>query len=229
MRLDISRDIHANLPALQAVLADIASRQFDRVYCLDDLVGYAPFPNEVTERIRLEQIPTIMGNYDDGVGFERNDCGCAYREADEKRRGDQSLAWTKAHVTVENKLFLRTLAHEIRFEADGRRVLLVHGSPRKINEYLFEDRPLSSFQRLAASSNADIIVYGHTHKPYTKLVDDVLFVNVGSVGKPKDGDWRACYAILDARARRWVRSGRIRPSSSHKCDPHQRTPNGICD
>ena len=207
MRLAIFSDIHANLPALEAVLADIASRQLDRVYCLGDLVGYAPFPNEVTERIRLEQIPTIMGNYDDGVGFERDDCGCAYREADEKRRGDRSLAWTKAHVTAENKVFLRTLAHEIRFGADGRRVLLVHGSPRKINEYLFEDRPLASFQRLAASSNADIIVYGHTHKPYTKLVDDVLFVNVGSVGKPKDGDRRACYAILDtlARAAEFVR------------------------
>jgi len=79
----------------------------------------------------------------------------------------------------------------------GKRVLLVHGSPRRINEYLFEDRPISSFQRLAASSNADIIVFGHTHKPYTKLVDDVLFVNAGSVGKPKDGDWHACYIVLD--------------------------------
>ena len=198
------------------------------VYCLGDLVGYAPFPNEVTERIRLEQIPTIMGNYDDGVGFERDDCGCAYREAEEKRRGDQSLAWTKAHVTAENKAFLRTLAHEIRFEADGRRVLLVHGSPRKINEYLFEDRPLSSFQRLAASSNADIIVYGHTHKPYTKLVDDVLFVNVGSVGKPKDGDRRACYAILDtlAPAAEFVRVEYDLPRVT-SCDSRQRTATGI--
>ena len=200
MRMAIFSDVHGNLPALEAVLADIQAQQFDATYCLGDLVGYGPFPNEVIERICRDQIPTIMGNYDDGVGFERDDCGCAYREADEKRRGDQSLAWTKAHVTAENKAFLRTLAHDVRFEADGRRVLLVHGSPRKINEYLFEDRPLSSFQRLAASSHADIIVYGHTHKPYTKFVDDVLFVNVGSVGKPKDGDWRACYAVLDTRS-----------------------------
>jgi putative phosphoesterase len=197
MRIAIFSDIHANLPALEAVLAHIHAQPFDAVYCLGDLVGYAPFPNEVTERINRERIPTVMGNYDDGVGFDRDDCGCAYREADEKKRGDQSLAWTKAHVTADNKALLRTLQHEIRFDADGKRVLLVHGSPRKINEYLFEDRPLSSFQRLAASSNADIIVYGHTHKPYTKLVADVLFVNVGSVGKPKDCDWRACYAILD--------------------------------
>jgi diadenosine tetraphosphatase ApaH/serine/threonine PP2A family protein phosphatase len=79
-------------------------------------------------------------------------------------------------------------------------VLLVHGSPRKINEYLFEDRPLSSFQRLAASSNADVIVFGHTHKPSVKEVDGVMFLNVGSVGKPKDGDWRACYAVLETGA-----------------------------
>jgi predicted phosphodiesterase len=66
-----------------------------------------------------------------------------------------------------------------------------------MNEYLFEDRARSSFERLAASSNAEVIVFGHTHKPYTKVVDGVLFVNVGSVGKPKDGDWRACYADID--------------------------------
>jgi diadenosine tetraphosphatase ApaH/serine/threonine PP2A family protein phosphatase len=66
-----------------------------------------------------------------------------------------------------------------------------------MNEYRFDDRPLSSFQRLAAASHADLIVFGHTHKPYVKEVMSVRFLNIGSVGKPKDGDWRACYAILD--------------------------------
>lgn len=197
MRIALLSDVHANLPALEAVLDHIPDQTFDRVYCLGDLVGYAPFPNEVVERIQREQIPTIMGNYDDGVGFERDDCGCAYREGDEKQRGDRSLAWTKAHTTSATKDFLRSLYAQIRFDADGRRILLVHGSPRKINEYLFEDRPPSSFQRLAASSNADVIAYGHTHKPYVKVVENVLFLNAGSVGKPKDGDSRACYAILD--------------------------------
>jgi putative phosphoesterase len=197
MRIAIISDIHGNLRALDAVLADVRTRPVDAVYCLGDLVGYAAHPNEVTERVRAEGIPTIMGNYDDGVGFERDECGCAYTNPVDKALGDQSLAWTKATVTRDNKAFLRTLATEIRFVADARRVLLVHGSPRKINEYLFEDRPISSFQRLAASSSADIIVFGHTHKPYTKRVDDVLFVNAGSVGKPKDGDWRACYIVLD--------------------------------
>ena len=109
--------------------------------------------------------------------------------------------WTRARVTPDNKAFLRELVKAIRVNVDGKRVLMVHGSPRKMNEYLFEDRPVSSFQRIAASSAADIIVFGHTHRPYTKLVNDVLFVNAGSVGKPKDGDWRACYAILEPSAR----------------------------
>ena len=198
MRIALFSDIHGNLQALEAVLADIGAQKPDAVYCLGDLVGYGANPNEVAERLRREGYPTVMGNYDDGVGFDRDECGCAYREEAERERGQRSLEWTKARVTPENKSFLRSLAHEIRFEAEGRRILLVHGSPRKINEYLFEDRPLSSFQRLAATSNADAIVFGHTHRPYVKDVDGVTFVNIGSVGKPKDGDWRACYALLDA-------------------------------
>jgi putative phosphoesterase len=209
MKLAIFSDVHSNLPALEAVLTDIRLQRVDAVYCLGDLVGYATFPNEVIARIRQEQIPTVMGNYDDGVGFDRDECGCAYREASEKARGDQSLAWTKAHTTGDNKAFLRTLHAAIRFEAGAQRVLLVHGSPRKMNEYLFEDRPLSSFERLAASSNADVIVYGHTHKPYTKLVNSVRFINAGSVGKPKDGDWRACYALVEVASPEPVRFIRV--------------------
>lgn len=197
MRIGIFSDIHGNLPALQAVMADISAQKLQTVYCLGDLVGYGASPNEVTDRIRTEGVPTIMGNYDDGVGFDRDECGCAYREPVEKERGERSFAWTKDQVTPDNKAFLQTLLPEVRFNVDNKRVLLVHGSPRKINEYLFEDRPLSSFQRLAASSNADIIVFGHTHKPYVKEVDGVMFLNAGSVGKPKDRDWRACYAILE--------------------------------
>lgn len=197
MRVAIFSDVHGNLPALEAVLAAIQGQAVDAVYCLGDLVGYGAFPNEVVERIQRERIPTVTGNYDDGVGYDRDDCGCAYREEHERARGQRSLEWTRAQTTTAHKAILRSLHPQIRFEADGKRVLLVHGSPRKLNEYLFEDRALSSFQRLSASSDADVIVFGHTHKPYTKLVDGVSFVNVGSVGKPKDGDWRACYATID--------------------------------
>jgi putative phosphoesterase len=197
MRIAIISDVHGNIHALDAVLADVEAQHPDRVYCLGDLVGYGAFPNEVVGRIRERGIPTIIGNYDDGVGFERDECGCAYKEETDRQLGQRSLEWTKAHTIADNKAFLRGLLPQIRFEADGKRVLLVHGSPRKINEYLFEDRPLSSFERLAQSSDADVILFGHTHVPYTKSAGGVLFVNAGSVGKPKDGDPRACYALLD--------------------------------
>jgi len=210
MRAAIFSDIHGNLPALDAVLNDIETQSgIDRMYCLGDLVGYGPFPNEVVDRIRRTGIPTLMGNYDDGIGFERGDCGCAYKTDGDTLLGDQSVAWTAAQVTPETTAFLRTLLPEVRIEMNDRRILRVHGSPCRINEYLFEDRPLASFQRIAADADADVIAFGHTHIPYTKLVDGVLFVNVGPVGKPKDGDRRACYALLeehegaiDARFRR---------------------------
>jgi putative phosphoesterase len=200
MKIAIFSDIHGNLQALDAVLADIEAQRPDATYCLGDLVGYGANPNEVTERIRQLGCPTVMGNYDDGVGFDRDECGCAYREEAERERGQRSLQWTKARTTPDNKAFLRALHSEIRLDADARRMLLVHGSPRKMNEYLFEDRPFASFERLAASSQADLILFGHTHKPYVKDAGGARFVNVGSVGKPKDGDWRACYAIVDSDA-----------------------------
>jgi len=198
MRIAIISDIHGNLPALEAAFVDLVAQPgVEGTYCLGDLVGYAPFPNEVVERIRAAGIPTIVGNYDDGTGFDRDDCGCVFKDPAGKALGDQSFAWTRAHVTAENKAFLRALSREIRLTLDGIRLLLVHGSPRRINEYLYEDRPDASFQRLAAASNADAIFFGHTHIPYAKQVGDVLFVNAGSVGKPKDGDPRACYVIVD--------------------------------
>jgi predicted phosphodiesterase len=119
MRIAIISDIHGNLPALDAMLADIQTRTLDALYCLGDLVGYAPFPNEVTARIHEMRIPTIMGNYDDGVGFDRSECGCAYRDPGERERGDRSLMWTRAQVTPDNKAFLRELVKEIRVTRTG--------------------------------------------------------------------------------------------------------------
>ena len=201
MRLALLSDIHSNLPALDAVLDDIASTGVDARYVLGDLVGYAPWPNEVLERLQDEQIPTVMGNYDEGTGFDADECGCAYTNPTEKALGDAGFAWTKQHVSDANKTWLRGLQREIRFEADGLRVCLVHGSPRKINEYLYEDKPDSTFARIAADAQADLIVCGHTHRPYEKSVAGVRFVNDGSTGKPKDGDPRACWALVDTASR----------------------------
>jgi putative phosphoesterase len=196
MRLAILTDIHANLHALEAVWADLEAQRPDAAYCLGDLVGYGAFPNEVIAFVRDRKVPTIMGNYDEGVGFDLDDCGCVYRTIEERTRGDESLRWSRAATTPENKGYLRDLPPQIRLEGRKPSLLLVHGSPRKINEYLYEDRPTATFERLAALAGADVLVFGHTHLPYVKRVGSTLFVNGGSVGKPRDGDPRAGYALL---------------------------------
>lgn len=196
MKIAILSDIHANIHALQAVWEDLEDQQPDSVYCLGDLVGYGAHPNEVIDFIRGHEIPTIMGNYDEGVGFDLQDCGCAYKSAQEDRLGKLSLHWSREHTLAENKRFLQNLPLQIRLEQKRRSLLLVHGSPRKINEYVYEDRPQASFERIARVAGTDILLFGHTHLPYSKTVNGTLFVNAGSVGKPKDGDARAGYVML---------------------------------
>jgi putative phosphoesterase len=195
-RIAIFSDLHGNSVATEVVLAAIDVEAPDAVYNLGDLVGYGARPNETITLIRERGIPTIMGNYDDGVGFDRDDCGCAYKDPEEEERGQQSLFWTKAATTDDNKAYLRTLLPEIRFEVEGTRFRLVHGSPRRMNEYLFEDRDPRSLARIAGVAGTDVLVFGHTHKPWVRDIEGVLFVNDGSVGKPKDGDPRAAWALL---------------------------------
>jgi putative phosphoesterase len=92
---------------------------------------------------------------------------------------------------------MRGLPFDLRFELGNKRVRLVHGSPRKVNEYLFEDKPARTFERIAAGADCDVLVFGHTHQPWVREYGGVLFVNCGSVGKPKDGDPRAAFALLE--------------------------------
>jgi putative phosphoesterase len=189
-------DIHANLPALQAALARIDELGITRVYCGGDLVGYGPHPNEVCSLIQKRAIPTIYGNYDYAIARELQDCGCAYVNERDRELGQQSVAWTLAHTEAESKSFLHDLPFDLRFDVGGVGVHLVHGSPRKVNEYLFEDKPASLYERLAAAERNRVLVFGHTHKPWVHSYGDVLFVNCGSVGKPKDSDPRGAFAVL---------------------------------
>jgi putative phosphoesterase len=209
MRLAILSDIHANLHALESVWSDVEGHRPDAAYCLGDLVGYGAFPNEVVNFIRSHSIPAILGNYDEGVGFDLDDCGCAYRTSEERARGDVSRLWSQAQTASENKAFLQSLPMHIRLEETRPTLLLVHGSPRKINEYLFEDRPLATFERLAALAGTDLVVFGHTHRPYQKQVGRTLFINAGSVGKPHDGDRRACYALIELGREKRVEFRRV--------------------
>lgn len=192
----IFSDIHANLPALQAVLADIDAAGITDVYCGGDLVGYGPHPNEVCALIQERGIPTIYGNYDHAIARDHDDCGCAYITPRDRELGQQSVEWTLANTSAQSKAFMRELPFDLQLQVGQAKVHLVHGSPRKVNEYLFEDKPLSVFERIAGAEDADVLVFGHTHKPWHEVRGGVLFVNSGSVGKPKDGDPRAGWLEL---------------------------------
>ncbi|HUS79089.1 MAG TPA: metallophosphoesterase family protein [Patescibacteria group bacterium] len=197
MKIAVFSDIHSNRHALQTVLETIEKESVDVVACAGDLVGYGPHPNEVIDEIKRRGFPTIMGNYDEGVGFDRDDCGCAYSTPVEVETGRASLQWTKAEVTADNKAFLRSLPSQVLWEREDERILMVHGSPRRINEYLYEDRRTDTIERMLKPLDIDALIMGHTHLPYHRIVDGVHLINDGSVGRPKDGDTRACYAVID--------------------------------
>ncbi|WP_341839748.1 metallophosphoesterase family protein [Chitinophaga caseinilytica] len=208
MKIALFSDIHANLPALEAFFADLDKRKPDAVYCLGDLVGYNIWPNEVIQAIRKRGIPTIAGNYDQGIGRMSNECGCAYKTTEDKDMGQISISYTNSLVGDDERKYLRTLPAHIRVEFqlndDTLTLMLVHGSPRKINEYLFEDRDEKSMLRILTDANADILCFGHTHKPYHRIICTEPgeapkcrhAINIGSVGKPKDGDPRGGYVML---------------------------------
>lgn len=208
MRIALFSDIHANLPALEACLQNIEEQKPDAIYCLGDLVGYNIWPNEVINEIRKRGIPTIAGNYDQGIGLTSDECGCAYKEESEKEMGKISISYTNSIVQPEERKYLRTLpAHiKVEFQLNNEKLnlLLVHGSPRKINEYLFEDRDEKSMLRIMEGADADIMCFGHTHKPYHRILpenpgENLHYrhaINIGSVGKPKDKNPKGCYVML---------------------------------
>jgi putative phosphoesterase len=191
-------DIHGNRWALEAVLADIAERGADAVYSLGDLVGYGPDPNGVIDLLREGEIPSLLGNYDEGVGWETGDCGCFFPDEEARKIGDASYAFTVSTVTEDRKAYLRSLPRELHIGLADKRVHLVHGSPRRINEYLLKDRDERTYRRLAEAESDDVLAFGHTHDPWFRWYQDKLFVNVGSVGRPKDGDPRAMYVVLES-------------------------------
>ncbi|WP_018621618.1 metallophosphoesterase family protein [Spirosoma luteum] len=210
MRLAFISDIHANLPALEAVLADLDRQRPDAVYCLGDLVSYAPWPNEVVQLIRQHRIPTLMGNHDYTLSQLTEGQILPTVPPDHKKwAGAQSLAFTHALLGNEERAFLGSLPRHIRLEfdtADGRSdLLMVHGSPTSLNEYLLEDRTETDMLSVMEKARADILLFGHSHLPYHRQLpghnpEKPTYrhaINTGSVGKPKDGDPRAGYVLME--------------------------------
>jgi len=197
MKIAFIADIHANIFALKKVLKDIEKQNVDKIICLGDLVGYAPYPNEVINLIKEKNILTIQGNYDESTGEELMVCGCDYESQKETENANKSLFWTQEEVSEENKKWLAELPKEKKIEIEGWNLYLVHGSPRKNNEYLYADS--KEVKEIAKNFEFDVLLSGHTHLPYFKVINEKYIVNAGSAGKPKHGNPRATYVILDIK------------------------------
>lgn len=198
MRIAVIADIHSNIFSLNEVLLDIDNRNIDLVVCMGDLVGYATYPNEVIDTIRENRILTIKGNYDEAVGEELLVCGCDYPDPKDAENAGISLNWTIDETREDNKEFLKNLPMEVTMSFEGKTVKFVHGSPRKINEYLKENS--TEAEEVMSVFEEDVLVCGHTHKPYYKMYGSKLLVNAGSAGKPKTGTPKANYVILDLQS-----------------------------
>ncbi|MEJ6982567.1 metallophosphoesterase family protein [Pedobacter sp. P351] len=194
MRIALFSDVHANLPAFEAFLDDLDHKKPDSIYCLGDLVGYNIWPNEIIAEIRRRGIATIAGNHDLKV----------------KRLSSEASGKNYAYSIIgeEERSYLKALPSHIRLEyklnTESLNMLLVHGSPRSIDEYMLEDMNEDYALDLLTQTRADIIFCGHSHLPYQRIfqIEDSgtysvkRIINTGSVGKPKDGDPRGCYVLL---------------------------------
>lgn len=204
MRVALLSDVHANLPALQAVLDSIGARSdIDAVHHLGDLVGYAPWPDEVVALLTERGITGVSGNYDSTVGFGYKHCGCRYEDPVQEALSHESFAWTRMHSSDETKRLLRALPFRLDMRVSGGHVsgpgmVLIHGAPTLNTLYWTEDRSdefCLDMAKRAGLRAGDLIVFGHTHIPWHREIEGIHFVNTGSVGRPRDGDWRAGYVL----------------------------------
>ncbi len=214
MKLAVISCIHANLPALDAVLLDSDQHQVDQIFCVGDLVGYGPHPNEVIDKIRELGIPTCAGCWDEDVVEGHNACECSYPSVLAEKRGLTAHEWTNQQVSKDNKDWLATLPQSLKFE----NLAFVHGSPHSAHEYLLPG--INEFLALerVLSTGADALFCGHTHVPYVRTFEDATLqiklrgpdchptsftaplkriINVGSVGEPRHGRPNATYVLYD--------------------------------
>ena len=188
-------DVHANLPALETVLAELDARGVSGIFNAGDLVCYGPSPNEVIHLLREREIVSIYGNRDREV--------CEFPLRCEEYRENlhplkfRAYEWTYNELTEENLEYLKSLPERLSLSINSHRLLMVHD---RIHSDIPQPKPDTSdaqFEEIAACVEEDIIVFGHTHIPFVKEIAGKLFVNTGSVGRPGDGDTRAGYVVLE--------------------------------
>jgi putative phosphoesterase len=196
MRIAVIGDIHANLPALRAVLDDVTRIGADELFCVGDIVGRGPHPNEVVDELRRLEIPTVQGNWDEAIGMDREQTGAAWATREAEDLGTASMRWSAEALTEESRAWLRQLPTSMRVPLAGRSIFLFHGSPLRQNEYLWADRPSRVFARIASDEADDLFCFGHTHEAWHRVMGQAHFVACGSVGCGTEGDARARYAVV---------------------------------
>lgn len=201
MKVAVISDIHGNIKALVAVLADIADRGVTQIYCLGDLVDFAPWGNEVIACIREHGIPCVLGNHDERIAFDQAITPLAHQDATETANRVLAIQHSMNTITAANKRWLAELPFqlELTYKTKGgwRNILLVHASLHSNSSYIYEADVQQNPQAVIADRLADALVMGHTHLPYVQRGAAVLFVNCGSVGRSKEAKKTASYAVLD--------------------------------
>lgn len=205
VQIAIISDIHANLIALEHVLADIDHRGISQIYCLGDLVDFAPWGNEVISLVKKRGIPCLLGNHDERIAYDTAVVPLEHHDAIETANRHKAIAFSKRTIHLDNKQWLANLPFNLTltFRIDGvlQRVLLVHATPDSNEQYVFEKDDKKSISSDLIGKEIDVLVMGHTHYSYIQKESDILFVNCGSVGRSKEVDRKASYTILTISAR----------------------------
>lgn len=196
MKFAIIGDIHSNKYALKSVLNDIQKKDVDFILSTGDLVGYLTHPNEVIQMLRESNVLSIMGNHDQRVAETRAITETAINTmTTDEIFSKGSLAFNNLEITSKNKDYLKNLPKQLKLRCNDFKLLMVHGSPTKIDEYIYPDS--EKLIEISKKVDEDIIISGHTHSPYHLIKNGKHFINPGSVGKPKDRRYEATYMILD--------------------------------
>ncbi len=194
MNVALLGDVHANLHALEAVLLHARQQKVEAIWNVGDFVGYAAFPDEVVRCLRGEGAISIIGNYDLKVlRFKKK--RAKWRKS---KRPEKWLAfqWAYENLSKASRKYLRGLPQELRFDQAGWRFLLTHGSPASNEEPLTTITSDDRLRELGPLARAQVIICGHSHEPFVRQANGWQYINTGSVGRPGDGDPRACYAVL---------------------------------
>lgn len=194
--------IYSNYLALQTAIADARRRGAESLYCLGDFGAFGPFPDRTVELLREAGVHCIQGNYDHSIGNQLDDCQCGYTDPRDNYFAQISYDYTLAHTSNQHRAWMRDLPDQRRLRIGTARALLCHGSPRRMNEFLWESTtPTHFLDRLADRYQADLIVATHTGIKWQRdLSAGRQFVNVGVLGRPEnDGTPRVWYTLLTAR------------------------------